>query len=729
MKAAYLVLLVALLVTAVAGYYAHDLVRDKNKLHFDNATRAIETGLHERMLRYINLLENVRALFAASEQVERNEFHTYLSLIDFKLPYAGVLAIQYTPLITPANLPDFHARLQADGFSAKAWDLAGGRNKPLRNAREYFPIEFIEPFNPLAQSFDVSSDPANSRAMTEARDTGRASTSNKITLIDMPHNQVGFLMFLPIYKNEMPHETVSQRRLALQGYLVGVFYMHDLVQVLFKKPQPNINFAIYDEGPLNEQTLLYAYGKFIPGLNNLDAEPFQRSVIFDLPGHRWTLSFSSANAGPPDPEKNLTLWIIICGLLASALLFFINWLHVDRRALAERLAASLSVSEASLAYAQQIAHLGNWELDVDRNELRCSDEIYRIFGLNPQQQDLNFDVFLNAVHPDDKARVETAISESVNHSLPYSIDYRILLPNGNERFIHEQVELITNEEGEISWMAGTVHDITERKRAEQIVLELNTELEKRVLERTQELSLLNQELESFSYSVSHDLRAPLRGINGFAQALLEDYGNRLDETGKDYLRRVQKGSQHMSQLIDDLLKLSRVVRSEIWYDKVNLSDLAQEVVADLAKAQPDRQVEVIMTPDMRVKGDTRLLRLALENLLGNAWKFTEHREHAKIEFGATQQQGKPVFFIRDNGAGFDMAYADKMFGAFQRLHGTEFEGTGIGLATVQHIMHRHGGQIWAEGEPGRGATFHFTLPSKGAHKTQYSHKQNKGISA
>ncbi len=229
-----------------------------------------------------------------------------------------------------------------------------------------------------------------------------------------------------------------------------------------------------------------------------------------------------------------------------------------------------------------------------------------------------------------------------------------------------------------------------------------------------ELEGVNRELEAFSYSVSHDLRAPLRSIDGFSQILLEDYSDELDEEGRDYLGRVRAASQRMGRLIDDLLGLSRVTRSALNRKRVNLSSLAREVVEELREARPERAVEFSAQKGLEVRGDPRLLRVALWNLIGNAWKFTEKEPEAKIEFGLDEELSRrgrvPVYYVRDNGVGFEMAYADKLFGAFQRLHGAnEFEGTGIGLATVQRIIHRHGGRIWARGEVGRGATFYFTL--------------------
>jgi signal transduction histidine kinase len=243
-------------------------------------------------------------------------------------------------------------------------------------------------------------------------------------------------------------------------------------------------------------------------------------------------------------------------------------------------------------------------------------------------------------------------------------------------------------------------------QSEQAALEL---AETRA-ELVRELEHKNRELESFSYAVSHDLRAPLRRIDSFSRAILESQADRLDDSGRKFLVRVREASQQMSQLIDDVLYLSRVTRAELRDQEVDLSELAGTIAGRLQEAEPERRVELKIRPGLVVTGDGQLLKIALENLLENAWKFTARQPEARIEFGATQVSGEPTYFFRDNGAGFDMTYAGRLFGPFQRLHAQhDFPGSGIGLATVQRIIHRHGGRVWAEGLVGQGATFYFTL--------------------
>jgi PAS domain S-box-containing protein len=295
--------------------------------------------------------------------------------------------------------------------------------------------------------------------------------------------------------------------------------------------------------------------------------------------------------------------------------------------------------------------------------------------------------------------------------------------DGTEFPVEISLSPLETEEGVL--VSSAIRDITERKKVEDVLERQRNELTR----SNTELTAANKELEAFSYSISHDLRAPLRGIDGFSQALLEDYSAQLDHTGKQYLERVRMGAQRMATLIDDLLTLSRITRGEIQRQSIDLSEIARSVAHDLSRLDPGREVEILIAPGLRVEADARLMRTVLENLLGNAWKFTSRCAYARIEFGRTQDNGLSAFFVRDNGAGFDPAYAGRLFGAFQRLHAAaDFPGTGVGLASVQRVIYRHGGRVWAQGAVDQGATFFFTLPAD-APVTKLAEQQVAGSAA
>lgn len=309
--------------------------------------------------------------------------------------------------------------------------------------------------------------------------------------------------------------------------------------------------------------------------------------------------------------------------------------------------------------------------------------------------------------PEARRRWLDAVAESGGHARNF--EHVLLTKGGDPRTVQASSEVVRIDD--VDYALVYVNDVTERRQAEQAVRALNAELESRVEKRTHELTEANQELESFAYSISHDLRAPLRGIDGFSRLLEEEYGERLDESGREYLGRVRRAAQRMGTLIDDLLELSRVARQEMQRRPVNLSALAEEILAGLADTAPERRVLLRIEPDCRTEGDPQLLRVLLENLLGNAWKYSGKVTTPVIEFGIAKVGASgTAFFVRDNGAGFDMTYADKLFAPFQRLHSpNEFEGSGIGLASAARVVRRHGGRIWAEAAPGKGACFHFTL--------------------
>jgi PAS domain S-box-containing protein len=346
--------------------------------------------------------------------------------------------------------------------------------------------------------------------------------------------------------------------------------------------------------------------------------------------------------------------------------------------------------------------------DRELRHLYVSAAITRVTGFPPEH-------FIGRTNreigmPDELVdRWDAAINQVFSSGREQRLEFSFQSPHGLRHF---EATLIPERGADDSPAAVLVvnHDITELKNAELGMRQLNEELERRVGERTRELELSNRELDSFCSAVSHDLRAPLRHIAGFGRIVAEDYGDRLDHGGRDLLARIQDGARRMDTLINELLGLSRTNRSPLECHPVNLSAIAMDIVADLRETAPDRLVDTEIANDVMARCDGNLIRVVLTNLLGNAWKFTSRTERARIEFGVIASDDQQTFFVRDNGAGFDMNFAHKLFVPFQRLHARDdYEGTGIGLATVQRIIHRHGGKIWVDAAVDRGATFWFTL--------------------
>lgn len=370
---------------------------------------------------------------------------------------------------------------------------------------------------------------------------------------------------------------------------------------------------------------------------------------------------------------------------------------------------ALRESEARFRAIYEGAGIGIIMSDINGDPMDGNAAIQRMLGYS--NEEIRKMRFRDYTHSDDLAENVKLFQEMLaGKRQHYRLEKRYIRKDGRVIWGRLNVSRLATAEDKSPFAVSMVEDITERKEAEEQLRKAHDELELRVEERTTELAAANKELEAFSYSVSHDLRAPLRSMDGFSQALLEDYADKVDSEGRDHLQRVRAASQRMAQLIDDLLNLSRVGRGEFKRTKVDLSKLAEAIAANLKKAGRNRKVTFDIAPGMVAEGDVRLLRIVLENLLGNAWKFTSKHRQAKIEFGVTEHDGKRAYYVRDDGDGFDMAYADKLFQPFQRLHrADEFEGTGIGLATVARIVQRHGGRVWAESDAEQGTTMYFTL--------------------
>lgn len=799
-----------------------------------------EDKIEQRMLAYMQIMRAVQGLFAASQSVERDEFHDFISTLRLHLNYPGIQGIAYAQRIPQAELEKHVASMRKQG-------LPDYRITPDGKREQISSVIYIEPYsgtNLRAIGFDMLSEAARRAAMEQARDSGTTSISGKVTLIQETgeQQQAGILMYLPVYKNGLPHDSLAERRANLSGWIGAPFRMDDLMRGILGQ-HTDLALQLFDGANIAGNQFLRGAE---PGSRSIQTSPlFHATRQIGIIDHAWTMDIRSLPLFEARLDKQKAQFILIAGVGTSLLLAQLAWMLLHGRARALQAAHEMNQVNLRLQDAEQRwrfalegAGDGVWDADLASNQIYLSTRCKEMLGYADHEIDTSITGWLGRVHPDDlgafmheiqkaidglsrafssehrrlckdgtwkwidvrgmlisqagdtpsqrmigtytdisrRKHAEEALKESeerfrlmidsipqlawmadadghifwynqrwhdytgatpqqmqgqgwhtvyapvslkqmlarwqdaIIEAEPFEMEASLRAGDGSLRRFLTRAQPIKNAEGEVTRWIGTHTDVDALKRAEDQVRELNTSLEQRVLERTAQLDISNSELRAFSYSVSHDLRAPLRGIDGWSQALLEEYSDRLDDEGRQYLHRVRSETQRMGHLIDDLLHLSRVTQSAMHTGMVDLSAMAAETVQRLRDADPARQVQCQIEAGIMAPGDRGLLQIVLNNLLENAWKFTAREAAARIEFGQIEQQGVPVYFVRDNGAGFNMAAAQKLFSPFHRMHvQSEFPGSGIGLATVQRIVRRHGGRIWAESQTGQGACFYFTL--------------------
>jgi len=382
----------------------------------------------------------------------------------------------------------------------------------------------------------------------------------------------------------------------------------------------------------------------------------------------------------------------------------------DMLALIHERDVSLRESAERLRLALEAAHTGTWDWNFQSKKLSWDEHMYAQFGLRRDEFDGTYEGFLKYVHPDNRERVARELTSAVERKQEFNLEFRILWPDGTVYDIASLGKAFYDEAGKPVRMAGVTLDVTQRRRAEEEIRRLNAELEQRVQERTAELAATNKELEAFTYSVAHDLRAPLRHVDAYSHIVQDLFALQLPAEAQNYLSRIRRGVQNMGLLVDDLLNLAQVGRQELNRTVTALNSIVEAVIVELEPETRSRQIEWQVGQLPCVDCDPGLIRLVFANLLSNAVKYTRPREKAIIEVGQTTVNGQVAIFVRDNGIGFSMKYVHKIFGVFQRFHRSEdFEGTGVGLATVDRIIRKHGGRVWPEAELDKGATFYFTL--------------------
>ena len=648
------------------------------------------------------------SLFAALDRPTPEQWRGYVDALRLQATFPSLIGVGYASSLDEQGLVRLQEAWRADGRGL--FELRPRGRRPL-----YGPVLYLEPhthINRTVIGFDLYSEAIRQHAMRMAMDTGQSQLTGRITLgRDAARPSPSLLLLTPVYGQSLDVDSPATRRIALRGWVFAPFRMDEMLRTSLSPGRGKMQLRVVDVTNATHEVLYQDA--------DLDGQhTFTHSLAMGFYGRRWRFDFFSGPTETAAPQLAALDNLLLAGIAVSLLLFALAWMLASTEARARRIAADMTQSfrrsEQRFRNAMQYSAIGKALLDSNGAIVENNPAFGRIFG---RSDDALAGHSLNEFLDDGDTQPLMTSQMQAFDEQGGVIRLTRSLRRGDDEVRHVQLTFapVPNEPGIDVSRLVQVEDVTERVRAETAVQALNRTLEARVAARTRELSEANRELESFAYSVSHDLRAPLRGIEGFSRMLGERHADGLDATGRDYLDRVRKGTARMGELIDALLKLARIGRAEPDVADVDLSALAADVASGLSDAEPARRVVIHIQPGMHADGDRTLLHNLLENLLGNAWKFTRGRDDARVEFRReTDADGRDWFVVRDNGAGFDPDYANKLFKPFQRLHSQdEFPGHGIGLASVKRIIERHGGEIEAESQPGQGATFRFTLGTSG----------------
>lgn len=675
-------------------------------------TDAIAELLRQRLASYELVARGGVSLFASVDRPSAGQWRGYVDALRIGAGYPDMLGLGFAPYLDRSDLQALQLEMRDAGQGFYIVRPAGVRE-------HYGPVLYLEPRTPANREVignDLFADPVRQVAMARARDDNAVRISAPLQLgRDAGRPVTGVVMFAPVYRFGAP-ATVPARRAALEGWIYVPLDISEFVGAALRTTGRNAALSVRDVGSGGGGgTLLYADHAELAGHGG--ASDFERTVPLELYGRRWDLDFSAdtgAALAARTPELRMTL---VVGIIASLLLFGVALVLARTESLAERKAALLAESyqrsELRFRNAMRFSAIGKALLDRKGAIVDANPALAAIFDTTTDALvgSMFGSHFVDGQDEIRRSRETAALSEGV-----YRTTRQWRSSAGELRHAQLTYAPVPGEIGQDVASLVQVEDITERVLAHAREQALNRTLEARVALRTRELTHANQELESFAYSVSHDLRAPLRTIEGFSRLLGERYADKVDDVGRDYLARVRNAAGRMDDLIEALLKMSRVGRSPLTLAPLDLTRLALDVVAELRMAHPQREVVVEVEPGLRAVGDAALVHNLLQNLIGNAWKFTAGTPDARIVVGAGHGSGdQAAFHVTDNGAGFAPEYAGKLFRPFQRLHNQEqFDGDGIGLASVKRVVERHGGTVGAEGRPGEGATFRFTLPRDAA---------------
>ncbi|WP_166815942.1 CHASE domain-containing protein [Luteimonas yindakuii] len=705
--AALVVLLASLLLVLMYARSEHARDRDLRKARMAEETTQVLDLMSQRLLAYELSTRGGASLFASVERPTAQQWRSYVDGLQIGRR-AGPNALGYGAYIPGDRLREFQLERRSDGEGLFELHPRGVREA-------YGPVVYVEPRRPEhdgIDGYDMLSEPVRRGAMEAARDSGESRLTGKLVLQrrfdDTPQ---GAILYTPVYRGGVLPASVEARGAALRGWTYAPLRMQDFVPQSLATLPRTMSMRITDVTG-GEAAELYVDQDYARA--DAAAGRDRHSVNQSFYGRTWRIDFIALEATSAASPARTT---VIVGLLAALLLAAVTWslarTGVHAQQLAARMSESYRRSESRFRSAMVHSPVGKALLDEDDRVVDANLALAAIVGL-PLEQLIGADMGGFFVDGRDADEVDSEEAGAHARDGVYRASRILRRSDGSRRRVRLFTAPVPGEAGDEVVRLVQIDDVTDWYRAEERVRALNRTLEARVAARTQELERANLELEAFSYSVSHDLRAPLRTIDGFSRLLNDRYASVIDDTGRDYLGRIRAATARMDALIDALLQMARLSRAQVRRRDLDLSGMAGQVVADLRLAEPEREVVVEIDDGLAAQGDPTLVANLLQNLVGNAWKFTAGRDDAQILIGhARRPDGVEAFFVRDNGAGFSQDYASKLFRPFQRLHAQhEFPGHGIGLASVKRIVERHCGEVWAEGREGEGACFWFTLPDE-----------------
>lgn len=709
---AWLLLQTGVLATAVVTVL---VVRDAQTTQImaaENAADEIVTAIEARMRAYVEVVYGVRGMFIGTGTVTPDEFSRFVASLELPQRYPGLQTVAFAPRVAGAERDSFERSVRA--FGGDYGDFA---ILPAGLRDEYFPtvhrVRFGSGQTPLGS--DLLAEPRRRAAIEAARDGGTLAAFGPMPQM-YQQGQEAFFLFLPVYRGGAVPDTVEARRANLVGVVRAMLRVDELAASVTRGAHlPSRHFALFDVGsgaPGDPVKLLYdSAGRLKAGADYaaFGAEGSLRMLRFG--GHAWRVVLE------PPPAVGYAVWAPpLCAGLAISLLLFALVLSQTRasqraRALVAQTVRKLSATEMRIAKTEEFSSVMVLHAGLDGRMLRVPPNFCRLMGYS--EADLLKRRIDDLIHPQQglawKRQLRVLTAGRIKSA---DCEKRCMCGDGREVWVALSCLLVTDDDGVPLHLLVYARDITARVLADTELRRLHADLERLVEQRTAQLQAANRELESFSYSVSHDLRASVRHISGFARMLETELSAAPGSDARRHLERIAAAAARMGELIDDLLFFARATRAELRLSSLDMNIAAQRALDELAPELAGRQIALTVGALPPVQADRGLLHQVWVNLLSNAIKYSTPRAEARIEIGSQPAAGgELVYFVRDNGVGFDPASAHRLFGVFQRLHTREeFEGTGIGLATVQRILHRHGGRIWAEGAVGEGATFYFALP-------------------